>query len=139
MREASNKAKVHEQTLTSISSPCLGRYKGVQEQQFWQERLGTRDVDELGIDTNASFLAAPVVPLPAPETLQPQPAPAQPKRQAPPQHAGRHGPAAEKAEKKGGIPIIIVPSGCVGAPCAVLRHRTHPARLVAPGWARKCW
>lgn len=85
----------------------------MQEQQFWQERLGTRDVDELGIDTNASFLAAPAVPLPAPETLQPLPAAAQPKQQAPQQHAGRH-PPADKAEKKGGIPIIIVPSGCVG-------------------------
>jgi hypothetical protein len=50
------------------------RYKEVQEQRFWQERLGTRDVDELGIDTNASFLADAVQPLP-PGLGAPAPAP----------------------------------------------------------------
>ena len=96
------------------------RYKEVQEQRFWQERLGTRDVDELGIDTNASFLADAVQPLP-PGLAAPAPAP-QPKAPAVPQHVQKSGPPAGASgraggikEKEGGIPIIIVPSGCVPA------------------------
>ena len=91
------------------------RYKEVQEQRFWQERLGTRDVDELGIDTNASFLADAVQPLP-PGLAAPAPAP-QPKAPAAAQHVPKAAPPAASAGraggKEGGIPIIIVPSGCV--------------------------
>jgi hypothetical protein len=96
-------------------------YKEVQEQRFWQERLGTRDVDELGIDTNASFLADAVQPLPtAPAAAAPPPAPpafvapVKSAKAAPP--AGASGRPAPK-EKEGGTPIIIVPSGC--APCCI--------------------
>jgi len=105
---------VHQPSKSLTPAGRWHRYKGVQEQQFWQERLGTRDVDELGIDTNASFLAAPAVPLPAPETLPPAAVVAQPKQQVPQQQASQRQPPVERgAEKKGGVPIIIVPSGCV--------------------------
>ena len=87
----------------------------MQEQRFWQERLGTRDVDELGIDTNASFLADAVQPLPAGLAV-PAPAP-HPQQPAAPQQAPKAvAPAAVPGRaggiKEGGIPIIIVPSGC---------------------------
>ena len=84
------------------------RYKEVQEQRFWQERLGTRDVDELGIDTNASFLADAQHPLP------PLPPPPAPPVAPPPPRAVIAAPSAPRQppkEKEGGIPIIIVPSG----------------------------
>ena len=93
--------------------PARCRYKEVQEQRFWQERLGTRDVDELGIDTNASFLAEPLLPLPAgqpPAAAAPAPPPAapalKPSRNAPPTAA-----PGRPAPKAGGVPIIIIPSG----------------------------
>jgi hypothetical protein len=96
----------------------------VQEQRFWQERLGTRDVDELGIDTNASFLADAVQPLPP---APPAPAPPPVYAAAPagkPQKGGMPAAAPSKAppkEKEGGTPIIIVPSGC-----ALLEPSVHP-------------
>ena len=132
------------------------RYKEVQEQRFWQERLGTRDVDELGIDTNASFLADAVQPLP-PGLAAPAPAP-QPKAAAAPQHVPKAAPpAAGRAgakEKEGGIPIIIVPSGCVPDLACANRASAHAAcgrdflavifadvrhcSQCGTGWARRC-
>ena len=117
------------------AAPALFRYKEVQEQRFWQERLGTRDVDELGIDTNASFLADAVQPLP-PGLSAPAPAP-QPKAPAAPPHVQKAAPPAGAAgrsggikEKEGGIPIIIVPSGCVplsSRPCKYARQAEPPS------------
>ena len=107
--------------LTPRNDLPATRYKEVQEQRFWQERLGTRDVDELGIDTNASFLADAVQPLPP--GLAPAPAPPpQPKQPAAPQHAPKMAAPViapgRAAGKEGGIPIIIVPSGCGAAALA---------------------
>jgi len=97
------------------------RYKEVQEQKFWQERLGTRGDDDLGIDTNASFLANPATALPPAAVMPllavpvpaappaPAPRPTKPAASAPPppQRA-----LPSKSRKEGAVPIIIVPSGC---------------------------
>lgn len=70
-------------------------------------------MDELGIDTNASFLADAVQPLPPampPHAAPPPAAPPVPVAAAKP---ARPPPASapRPKEKEGGIPIIIVPSG----------------------------
>jgi len=110
------------------------RYKEVQEQRFWQERLGTRDVDELGIDTNASFLAdaMPQPPPPAALPLPPPPVAVNAVALRPQSAPHISAPRPAVKEKAGGTPIIIVPSGCVCSFSCIARTQ----RLA--DWDRRC-
>lgn len=111
-RKHQNEQRGQKQQAGRMSVPS-NRFNRVEEKEFYRDKLGESagDLEQLGINPNATFLARDTEPPSSQPAEQAQPSQPPAKRQ---RHSHHRHHESSKQEGKQPVPIIVVPQGLGG-------------------------